>query len=714
MRKPLALFGVLALLIVAVLALDQSGAEAQTGIVPGFVQIDAGSHHYCALHVSGEVKCWGDWVYGQTDAPGGVFSAVSAGGDHTCGLRTSGAVECWGAEDTCGQDYYGFMECWKALDFGQTDAPGGVFSAVSAGWQYTCGLRTSGAIECWGRNDSGQADAPGGSFSAVSAGTGHTCGLRTSGAVECWGSNRFGQTDAPGGSFSAVSAGLWHTCGLRTSGAVECWGYNSSGQTDAPGGSFSAVSAGGGHTCGLRASGAVECWGGGNRHGQTDAPGGSFGSFSAVSAGGDHTCGLRTSGRIGAVVCWGAYYSDFYHGYAGLGHLYSREYPRLEGCRYVDLGNVTGVVQRPGHWTTTDCWWSDGLHDVYRFTVSHVSDIDWRVEGRGADSALIREDHRHAGSRHLTPGTYWLSVSGSVVNVDKELPYTLTLEVQPSDLTLEFTSPTRCAVTDLGEIRGALTRRGAWTQRDCEDGGRYSDWYTFSLPPLGLPEDAGQRPLTIDILSSDADAIVTRAQCASDYRADPPVNDDATLGTLGTSDRCFLTDDDSGDGVNARLSWDVRTDTTRLIYWIRVDTSDYGPATGSYTLRITAPEPAAGALPSYSMQPESTSGRIVARRLADGRTEFAWLPTGAATRVLPSSRYFPTNARVDRWLNSSPVEVNDVEVGRINARLLADGRIEFAFTPSGGERILPPSRYFPTSAAIDVWLRSTEIDVGGG
>ena len=69
---------------------------------------------------------------------------------------------------------------------------------------------------------------------------------------------------------------------------------------------------------------------------------------------------------------------------------------------------------------------------------------------------------------------------------------------------------------------------------------------------------------------------------------------------------------------------------------------------------------------------------------------------------------------MDRWLSSSPVEVNGVGVGRINARLLADGRIEFAFTPSGGERILPPSRYFPTSAAIDIWLRSTEIDVGGG
>ena len=385
----------------------------------------------------------------------------------------------------------------------------------------------------------------------------------------------------------------------------------------------------------------------------------------------------------------------------------------LTGCRYVDLGNVTGGVQRSGRWTATDCERSRRLYDVYRFTVGRVSDVDWRLEGRDADSALRQEDHRRrAGSQRLMPGTYWLAVSGSVANADKELPYTLTLEVQPSDLTLDFTSPTRCAVIDLGEIRGTLTRRGAWTRSDCEDGGRYSDWYAFSLPPLGLPEDAGQRPLTIDVLSPDADSLVTRAQCASDYRADPPVNDDATLGTLGTSGRCFLTDDDSGDGVNARLSWDVRTDTTRLIYWIRVDTSDYGPATGSYTLRITAPEPAEGAPPSYGMQPESApgSGRIVARRLADGRTEFAWLPAGIEERVLPRSRYFPADARVNRWLNSSPIEVNGVELGRINARRLADGRIEFAFTPTDGERILPRVRYFPAGAAVDRWLRSSEIE----
>ena len=132
------------------------------------------------------------------------------------------------------------------------------------------------------------------------------------------------------------------------------------------------------------------------------------------------------------------------------------------------------------------------------------------------------------------------------------------------------------------------------------------------------------------------------------------------------------------------------------------------PATGS----------AAGSPPSDSsssrietaVSADPVRGRIVARRLADGRTEFGWLPTGSADQVLPQRRYFPATAAIDRWLTSSAVEVAGVEVGRINARLRENGRIEFAFTPTGRARILPSGRYFPATAAIDRWLRSTELE----
>lgn len=48
---------------------------------------------------------------------------------------------------------------------------------------------------------------------------------------------------------------------------------------------------------------------------------------------------------------------------------------------------------------------------------------------------------------------------------------------------------------------------------------------------------------------------------------------------------------------------------------------------------------------------------------------------------------------------------------RIEARRLADGRIEFALRERGGERILPPARYFPTSSE-GRWLNSSWINVG--
>ena len=108
---------------------------------------------------------------------------------------------------------------------------------------------------------------------------------------------------------------------------------------------------------------------------------------------------------------------------------------------------------------------------------------------------------------------------------------------------------------------------------------------------------------------------------------------------------------------------------------------------------------------------DETAGRIVARLLDDGRVEFGWQPSGGE-RVLPRQRYFPADATVDRWLRSSPVEVGGAEIGRINARLLEDGRIEFAFTPTDGERIAPQARYFPAGARVGRWLRSTEIAIG--
>ena len=59
--------------------------------------------------------------------------------------------------------------------------------AIDGGGEHTCGLRTDGTVVCWGANGFGQAEAPGGLFSAVTAGTWHSCGLRTDNSIVCWG-----------------------------------------------------------------------------------------------------------------------------------------------------------------------------------------------------------------------------------------------------------------------------------------------------------------------------------------------------------------------------------------------------------------------------------------------------------------------------------------------------------------------------------------------
>ena len=112
--------------------------------------------------------------------------------------------------------------------------------------------------------------------------------------------------------------------------------------------------------------------------------------------------------------------------------------------------------------------------------------------------------------------------------------------------------------------------------------------------------------------------------------------------------------------------------------------------------------------------------RITAQRLEDSRTEFALQQRGSdgqwGERLLPRSRYFPARASAGRWLNSTPLTLTGGIVVRITAQRLADRRIEFAIQQRGaddawGERLLPRSRFFPTNAAAGRWLNSTPLSL---
>ena len=107
--------------------------------------------------------------------------------------------------------------------------------------------------------------------------------------------------------------------------------------------------------------------------------------------------------------------------------------------------------------------------------------------------------------------------------------------------------------------------------------------------------------------------------------------------------------------------------------------------------------------------------RVAARKVASGSVEFAvqhqtddvW-----GERLLPSRRFFPADTDIGRWLVSAPLEVGSTEL-RVAARKVADGRVEFAVQQRTGavwgERLLPSRRFFPADTAVGRWLVSSPV-----
>jgi len=108
------------------------------------------------------------------------------------------------------------------------------------------------------------------------------------------------------------------------------------------------------------------------------------------------------------------------------------------------------------------------------------------------------------------------------------------------------------------------------------------------------------------------------------------------------------------------------------------------------------------------------SVRIIARRAEDGRIEFGMRgPDGV--NILPPARFFPDGGPGHSlWLRSTEIDFGGGYVGWIIARYVeADGRTEFGFQVEGYEDIFPRARFFPADGPDhNRWLRSTEIEIG--
>lgn len=109
----------------------------------------------------------------------------------------------------------------------------------------------------------------------------------------------------------------------------------------------------------------------------------------------------------------------------------------------------------------------------------------------------------------------------------------------------------------------------------------------------------------------------------------------------------------------------------------------------------------------------ASSVRIAARKLDNGNVEFGLQPTGGAV-WLPQARYFayPT-VEVGRWLRASPYGMSDGNDVRIRARRLANGKVEFALQVGSDRQWLPAARNFPyRTASVGRWLYSSTYTVG--
>ena len=173
--------------------------------------------------------------------------------------------------------------------------------------------------------------------------------------------------------------------------------------------------------------------------------------------------------------------------------------------------------------------------------------------------------------------------------------------------------------------------------------------------------------------------------------------------------------DELATGLTGASYTHADPNASRNYYWV-VACNSFGCSgidSGTPALLIGAVPAISSAAHAGSLETgeaASVEGRILARRLSTGQVEFGFRPEGEAL-ILPTRRLFPTDARVGRWLISSEVASDGEMVGRITARLRADGRIEFGFNPVEGERVLPPARFFPTTARVNQWLQSTIIEV---
>jgi alpha-tubulin suppressor-like RCC1 family protein len=198
--------------------------------IAGATNIAIGYFHACAVLADATVVCWGVNDSLQLGAPTtdmcnigpradkcsttpihamnvAKVAEVAVGLGHSCALHLNGDVECWGGGLT-----------GRLGDGGTADRlPNAVpilhgVTQIAAGGSSTCALMNDSTVACWGDDGLSQLGAPG---------SGGTCGTYCSSTPQV----------IPGlTGVAQIALGTAHACARMKDGTLKCWGDNSLGQ----------------------------------------------------------------------------------------------------------------------------------------------------------------------------------------------------------------------------------------------------------------------------------------------------------------------------------------------------------------------------------------------------------------------------------------------------------------------------------------------------
>lgn len=217
--------------------------------------------------------------------------------------------------------------------------------------------------------------------------------------------------------------------------------------------------------------------------------------------------------------------------------------------------------------------------------------------------------------------------------------------------------------------------------------------------------------LHVDARLVDAAVLVLSRRDAEDGWDDAEVS--AALAEFGRGVDC---DVDAG----ALSFGDGALRERSAIYGLMLDRAYCGAAeaSGEHDLLLSGLDLSANPMiptPEVTEQPAAAplvvGVRLLARVLEDGRVEFA-VDLSDGERSLPSSRRLPTDATVGRWLRTGPITHDGEEIGRVHARRLANGLVQATYVPSGIGLAATSRWIVPEDAPVDAWLVSGELERG--